>query len=193
MNQPIHVVVIRTVKPGCESAFEQALHDFVQRSLSLSGQMGVNIIRPVPGSGSRQYGIIRKFADREALDQFRKSPEYLGWNQQVLNMTEGESHVEELTGLESWFTLPGQPLQPLPPWKMAIVTYIGVDVVTTLLFWIIGPAIQPWPFLIRNSAFNIVVVACLTWIAMPLLTRIFSGWLQPKIQKPQDHQMIFQI
>jgi antibiotic biosynthesis monooxygenase (ABM) superfamily enzyme len=183
MNKPIYVVIARTVKPGCESAFEQALHDFVQRSLSLSGQMGVNIIRPAPGSDSRQYGIVRKFSSREALDQFHRSSEYLEWSRQVSNLTEGESHVEEFNGLESWFTPPGQPLQPLPPWKMAVVTYIGVDVVTTLLFWIIGPMIQPWPFLIRNSAFNVVVVACLTWLAMPLLTRIFSGWLQPKLRK----------
>jgi uncharacterized protein len=42
MNEPIHVAIVRTVKPGCEAAFEQALHDFVQRSLSLSGQMGVH-------------------------------------------------------------------------------------------------------------------------------------------------------
>jgi antibiotic biosynthesis monooxygenase (ABM) superfamily enzyme len=63
---------------------------------------------------------------------------------------------------------------------MASVTYVGVDVVTTLLFYAIGPMIQNWPFLIRNSAFNIVVVAGLTWIAMPLLTRVFNSWLQPK-------------
>jgi uncharacterized protein len=183
MSQPIQVIVIRTVKPGFETAFEQALHDFVQRSLVLSGQEGVSVIRPASGSGSRQYGIIRKFADRDALSAFRASPEYLEWTRLVMNWTEGGSHVEELNGLESWFTLAGEPLRPLPEWKMAIVTYIGVDIVTTLLFYIIGPLIQPWPFLIRNSAFNVVVVACLTWIAMPLLTRIFYKWLQPK-QEP---------
>lgn len=180
MNEPIHVAIVRTVKPGCEAAFEQALHDFVQRSLTLPGQTGVHVIRPAPGTSSREYGIIRGFANRDALAAFRTSPEYLEWNQFALGLTEGSGKVEELCGLESWFTLPGQPLRPLPQWKMALITYIGVDVVTTLLFWTIGPAIQNWPFLIRNSAFNIVVVACLTWIAMPLLTRIFQGWLQPK-------------
>jgi uncharacterized protein len=180
MNGPIQVAVVRTVKSGCEADFEAALHNFIQGSLSLSGQLGVYIMRPVPGSGSRQYGIIRRFANREALEQFRASLEYLKWNQEVLGLTEGEGHAEELNGLESWFTLPGHALEPLPPWKMAIVTYIGVDIVTTLLFYIIMPAIQSWGFLIRNSAFNVVVVACLTWIAMPLLTRVFKDWLQPK-------------
>ena len=180
MNEPIQVAIIRTVKPGCETAFEGALHDFIQRTLSMPGQMGVHIIRPAPGSGSRQYGVIRKFAGRDALTAFRTSPEYLEWNQIVLDMTEGSGSVEELSGLESWFTLPGQPLRPLPQWKMALVTYVGVEVVTTLLFWAIGPTIQAWPFLLRNSVFNVFVVAGLTWLAMPLLARALSGWLHPK-------------
>jgi antibiotic biosynthesis monooxygenase (ABM) superfamily enzyme len=182
MNEPVQVAIIRTVKPGCETAFEEALHDFVQRTLSMPGQMGVHIIRPAPGSGSRQYGVIRKFADRDALTAFRTSPEYLEWNQIVLDMTEGSGSVEELSGLESWFTLPSQPLRPLPQWKMALVTYVGVEVVTTLLFWTIGPTIQAWPFLLRNSVFNVFVVAGLTWLAMPLLARALSGWLHPKDQ-----------
>ena len=82
--------------------------------------MGVHIIRPAPGSDSREYGIIRGFANRDALSAFRTSPEYLEWNQFALGLTEGSGHVEELCGLESWFTLPGQPLRPLPQWKMAI-------------------------------------------------------------------------
>lgn len=180
MNEPIHVAVVRTVKPGCEVAFELALHDFVQRSLTLPGQTGVHVIRPAPGTNSREYGIIRGFADRDALKTFRTSPEYLKWNQFALGLTEGNGKVEELSGLESWFTLPGQPLRPLPQWKMALVTFVGVDVVTTLLFWAIGPMIQGWPFLLRNSAFNVLVVACLTWLAMPLLTRALQGWLRPQ-------------
>ena len=180
MNEPIHVAVVRTVKPGCEADFEQALHGFVRRSLTLPGQTGVHIIRPAPGSGSREYGIIRGFANREAVTAFRTSPEYLDWNQFALGLTEGSGRVQELCGLESWFTLPGQSLRPFPQWKMALVTFVAVDVVTTLLFWAVGPVIQSWPFLLRNSAFNVLVVACLTWIAMPLLTRALQGWLQPK-------------
>jgi uncharacterized protein len=180
MEEPVHIATVRTVKPGCEAAFEMALHDFIQRSLTLPGQLGVHIIRPAKGGDSREYGIIRRFASREALTAFRASPEYREWNQFALGLTEGDSRAQELHGLESWFTLPGQPLRPIPQWKMAIATYIGVDVVTTLLFWAIGPAIQNWPFLLRNSAFNVVVVACLTWLAMPLLTRGLNRWLQPR-------------
>ena len=180
---PVTVSITRTVKAGCEADFERALHEFVQRSLLLPGQLGVHIIRPAPGSASREYGIIRKFSDRQALESFRTSPDYLQWNQLTAELTEGNGRIEELTGLESWFTLPGQPLRPLPQWKMALLTYMAVNIVTTLLLWTIGPLIEAWPFLLRNSAFNVIVVACLTWLAMPLLTRVFHRWLQPTLEE----------
>jgi uncharacterized protein len=179
VSQPgaITVSITRTARRGCEDAFERALHDFVQRSFALPGQLGVHIMRPAPGSDSREYGIIRKFTNRDALMEFRTSPEYLEWNQIALDLTEGAGKTEELCGLESWFTLPGMPLRPLPKWKMALVTFAGVYVITTLLTLAIGPAISQWPLLLRNAAFNVIVVSCLTWLVMPLLTRVLHNWL----------------
>jgi hypothetical protein len=46
-------------------------------------------MRPAPGSGSREYGIIRKFENREAFAAFRTSPEYLEWNALAVELTEG--------------------------------------------------------------------------------------------------------
>src|SRR5467141_216691 len=138
-SDAITVCITRTVKPGCEADFERALHAFVQRSLSLPGQQGVHIMRPAPGSGSHEYGIIRKFVSRDALTAFRTSPEYLDWNTLAVELTEGGGRVEELTGLESWFTLPGGSLTPLPKWKMAIATFLGVFPVAMILNLTLGP------------------------------------------------------
>lgn len=100
-NELIQVAVLRTVKPGYEKEFEKALHNFVRRSLTLPGQMGVSVVRLAPDSAFRHYGIIRKFADRDALAAFRVSPEYLEWTRNAQHLTEGDASVEELTGLES--------------------------------------------------------------------------------------------
>src|SRR5882672_4714218 len=177
MNQPepITVSITRTAKPGREADFERALHDFVQRSFALPGQLGVHIMRPAPGSDSREYGIIRKFTNRDALMEFRTSPEYLAWNQIALDLTEGAGRTEELTGLESWFTLPGAPLRALPKWKMAMATFLGVFPVATILNLTLGPALRSWNFLLSNAVFNACVVALLTWIVMPVITRALRG------------------
>src|SRR5262245_34710185 len=140
----ITVSITRTVKRGCEADFERELHDFVQRSLTLPGQMGVHIMRPAPGSDSREYGIVRKFASRDALMGFRESPAYREWTQMAVDLTEGSARTEELTGLESWFTLPGASLRALPKWKMAVATFLGVFPVVVILTLALGPAIQSW-------------------------------------------------
>ena len=179
MNTPetITVSITRTAKAGCEADLERALHEFVQRSLAMPGQMGVHIMRPAPGGDSREYSIIRKFAGREALNAFRDSPEYQEWQQTVQEFTEGKERTEELTGLESWFTLPGATLRPLPKWKMAVATFAGVFPVVSILNLTLGPALQSWPFLLKNGVFNACVVVLLTWMVMPLITKVLHRWM----------------
>lgn len=175
--ESITVSITRTVKPGHEEAFERALHDFVQRSLPLPGQMGVHIMRPAPGSNSRSYGIVRKFANRDALSAFHVSAEYLDWCKSVAEHTEGEGKVEELSGLESWFTLPGETLRALPKWKMAIATLLGVYPTSMLIGETVGPYLHPWPLLLRSLVFAALMVTLLTWVVMPLVTRLLHPWL----------------
>lgn len=182
-QEPITVSVTRTAKPGREEAFERSLHEFVQRSLTLPGQLGVYIIRPAPGTGSREYGIVRKFCNREALEEFRTSPEYLEWNQLAVDLTEGSGRTVELTGLESWFTPPGALLRALPKWKMAVATFLGVFPVAMVLNLTIGPVIRSWHFVLSSAVFNACVVTLLTWLVMPLVTRALHGWLHHEERK----------
>jgi uncharacterized protein len=185
MSEPVTVCISRAVKPGCEEAFEQALRDFVQHSLTLPGQMGVHVMRPAPGSGSREYGIIRKFADRAALEAFRASDSYREWRHLALDLTEGEARTEELAGLESWFTLPGATLRPLPKWKMAVVTLLGVYPTSLLLGVTMGHWTRDWHFLLGSLFFAASMVALLTWVVMPLLTRLLHRWLHAEERTKQ--------
>jgi len=181
--EPITVSVTRTVKRGYETEFERVLHEFVQRSLTLPGQLGVYIMRPAPGSCSREYGIVRKFSNRDALSEFRTSREYLEWNQLAVDLTEGSGRTVELTGLESWFTPPGAPLRSLPKWKMAIATFVGVFPVAMVLTLTLGPVIKSWPFILSSVLFDACMVSLLTWAVMPLVTRALHGWLHPQERK----------
>jgi antibiotic biosynthesis monooxygenase (ABM) superfamily enzyme len=185
-GKPVTVSITRTVKAGHEAEFERALHDFVQRSLVLPGQLGVHVMRPVPGSSSREYGIVRKFGSREDLAAFRESPEFLDWTRLAADLTEGSQSYDELCGLESWFTPPGSALVPLPRWKMALATFLGVYPVASLLGLTLAPAIHSWPVALRNAAFNACVVVLLTWFVMPLITRLLHPWLHSNERKPNS-------
>jgi quinol monooxygenase YgiN len=60
---PVAVLALRTVRPGLGERFEAELHDFISQSLQTEGQLGVSVIQPVRESGSREYGILRRFRD----------------------------------------------------------------------------------------------------------------------------------
>ena len=193
MNEPIHVAVVRTVKSGCEAEFQQALREFFQTSFAHGGVLGATMIVPPPGSDSREFGILRTFADEKERDAFYKSPMFEAWQTRVASLTEGEPVYRQLHGLEAWFRSPAPP----PRWKMAVATYFGVLPVVILLSLTLGPAISSWHFLFNHMVFNLCVVALLTWIVMPLVTRALDSWLQPKQKgqitqwKPKPHVASF--
>ncbi len=178
--KPVAVLALRTVKPGFEEKFEMKLHDFISRSLQTEGQLGVSVIRPVQESGSREYGILRRFSDSESRDRFYESPIFKQWEITVASLTEGEPKHQELSGLETWFALPGQrAMIPPPPWKMAIVTALGVWPVSMLVPWLLNPLISGLTFALQALLVAVGIVILLTWVVMPVLVRILKHWLYP--------------
>ncbi len=178
--ESVAVLALRTVKAGFEERFEAALHDFLSRSLLTEGQLGVSVMRPVQGSGSREYGILRRFRDAECRDAFYESPLFQEWEIKVASLTEGDVKHQHLSGLETWFVVPGQrALIPPPPWKMAIVTVLGVWPVSMFVPWLLGRFISGLPAALQALCIAVGIVILLTWAVMPALVRILKRWLYP--------------
>jgi antibiotic biosynthesis monooxygenase (ABM) superfamily enzyme len=60
---------------------------------------------------------------------------------------------------------------------MAVATFLGVFPSAAILSLTLGRAIQHWPFIFSSLVFNAAMVAVLTWIVMPLVTRALHNWL----------------
>lgn len=174
MNEPIHVAITRRVKPGCEAEFQAALKEFITASFANTGVHGVGMLVPPPGSVSPEFGILRTFANEQDRDAFYNSPMFNAWKVRIAPLIEGEPIYRQLTGLEAWFR---SPQNPPPRWKMAIATYLGVVPVIMGLSLTLGPLIRYWNFVLNNLVFNAFVVVLLTWVVMPLITRILHRWL----------------
>jgi len=175
--QPLTVVVRRRVRPGREAAFEAAMQEFTRFALSFPGNRGIHILRPEPG-GSREYTVVDRFADLTARQAFKESAEYREWMRRLRELTEGEPHIEELGGLAGWFTLPDAP-RAMPPTrvKMALVTFLGVYPLTSVLPPLFEWLLPGWHPLLVNVIVTALIVAGLTWVVMPFLTHLFAGWL----------------
>jgi len=175
---PIHIAITRRVRSGCEEDFQQALREFFQASFAHGGVLGATMIVPPPGSDSREFGILRSFASEKERDAFYASPLFKEWEEKCRPLTETDSWTHRpLHGLEAWFRAPHA---PPPKWKMAVATFLGVFPVVMLLNLSLGPVIRGWPFVISSAAFNTCVVALLTWVLMPVVTRLLRGWLHPR-------------
>ena len=177
MNEPIHIAITRRVKPGCEADFQKALQEFFKTSFAHIGVHGASMLVPPPGSASPEFGILRTFANSQERDAFYASPMFKTWEDRIKPLTEGEPVHRELTGLEAWFR---SPQNPPPRWKMAIATYLGVVPAIMGLSLTIGPVVRSWNFVLNNLIFNACVVVLLTWVVMPLITRILHRWLHSK-------------
>src|SRR6185369_3372690 len=110
------------ILPGCETEFQQALREFLQASFAHGGVQGASMLTPPQGSDSREYGILRTFANEQERDAFYASPMFKAWEERARELTEGEPIYRPLHGLEAWFRAPHPPAR----WKMAVATFLGV-------------------------------------------------------------------
>lgn len=174
---PIHIAVTRRVRPGCEMEFQHALHEFFHTSFECDGVLGASMLVPAQGSNSRDFGILRTFASEQDRDKFFASPMFQAWEVRARTMTEGEPEYRELHGLEAWFRSP----HTIPPrWKMAVVTLMGVYPASLCFALLLNEPLHALPLWAKILILNTCTVTLLTWAVMPLLTRLFSRWLNPK-------------
>lgn len=170
-----HVAITRRVRPGCEAEFEVKLRVFAQASLSRPGTLGVQLLYPAPGTASGEYGILRSFASREDRDAFYASAFFTDWERSVAHLVEGGPVCRDLQGLEAWFREGGPP--PPPRWKMAAATLLGVYPTSLLLGITVAPLLQGLPLMLLSLAMAAAMVACLTWVVMPAVTKLLRPWL----------------
>ena len=71
------------------------------------------------------------------------------------------------------------PRVPPPRHKMALLTWPGAWALITLILWGLGPVMATWPLPLRTLVISVLMVLALTWVVIPSLTRVFSGWLAP--------------
>jgi antibiotic biosynthesis monooxygenase (ABM) superfamily enzyme len=177
---PIHIAITRRVRPGHEAEFQQALREFLQTSFAHGGVQGASMLTPPPGSDTREYGILRTFANEAERDAFYESPMFKEWEARARTLTEGEPVHRQLHGLEAWFR---SPHTPPPRWKMAVATFLGVYPTSLFLALTVGKAVHTWPLPARSVAIAGCMVALLTWVVMPFVTRLLHGWLHSQQEK----------
>lgn len=156
------------------------MQQFIQYALSFPGHRGFSVLRSL-GDDSRDYTMVHQFVDGAARRAFTASSVYRSWMARLRDLTEGDPVIEELEGVNSWFVPSAQSAGTRPTkTKMALVTFVGVYPLTSLLPPMLGWLLPTWHPLLVNVVVTGLIVALLTWVIMPGLTRVFAGWLFKK-------------
>ena len=89
-------------------------------------------------------------------------------------------HYERATGMETWFALPNLKTVKAPPkWKMFIVTLLTAYVVSFIAHFLLASYLDSWSLLASNFVYVGILVAVLTYFALPRLSILLRSWLYP--------------
>lgn len=181
--EPVTLMVRRTPLLGREREFEKMLADTIHVALTFPGHLGVTVLRP-DGNASGEYRLIVKYDGPENLRRWERSPEAAHWFAKLAELEAKPAIFDRLCGLETWFALPQleagpTPIVPPPRYKMVIVTLVGVLPTITALLYLLAPLMTGLPLYARALILAPLMVLLMTYIIMPLLTRLFKRWLYP--------------
>ena len=175
-------VICRNIKPGRQKDYDDWLERYLTSERNAPGYLGTTIIIPGGNKSSLRY-IIHRFTDKAKMETWENSQKSIKLIEEVNNYS--ERYHETASGLETWFALPDLKTQisltPPPRWKMAIVVFIAAYAISSLSRSILNPLLEHWPLLGNTIIYTAILVASLTYFAMPVLSRLLRQWLYPKV------------
>ncbi len=180
VNDPsVTVTISRRVKPECKEEFELFLVGITNACGQFRGHLGSNIFRPV-NSDDPEYRIIFKFDRLSNLRNWETSPERKQWFDIAEPLTVSPPQIQIISGLETWFTLPGRPsITPPPRYKMVLVTWLAVFPLITIISATLQELLVMLPLVLRVAIVTAIAVPTMTYLLMPQMTKLFAVWLYP--------------
>lgn len=175
----VTVVWSRQAKPGSQAALQDVIDRLAKAMAVAPGFEGVASLRPRAGHPP-VYTMVAHFASQADLDAWVSSEIRGRLYAEAEQVSVGGLNVQQATGLEAWFQMPGQPLVVPPPrYKTAVITWLAIFPLLVLANLIATPLLSQLSPLVRLLPVSIVLIALMNWVVMPRMTRWFRFWLYP--------------
>lgn len=183
MPAPVTVSVTRHVDPSQASemlAWVQAGATLAQR---FDGFLGSGWVRP--SADSREWHMLYRFADADALAAWEASPQRAWWLAAAQGRIEA-TRVERRTGIEGWFDEPQHveasiPAPPAPPrWKQMVIIFIVFYPLSVVANWLGSLTMAEVWLPLRVLVTVAVMTPLMTYLALPWITRRMAWWLNAR-------------
>jgi uncharacterized protein len=168
----VTVTVARRVAPGREAEFEDWSAELTRRAAPFHGFLGAGLLRP--SQVGEPWHVIFRFASAADLHAWEASParaQHLAAGEDLVHSTD----THRVTGLETWFALPGRTAPAPPRWKMFVVSLSATYVLQVAFNLAVGGL--GWAVPLRVAVVATVVTFLMTWTVMPWAARMLQDWL----------------
>jgi uncharacterized protein len=175
----VTVTIARRVAPGREADFAIWSARLTAAAARFPGYLGAGNLRP--GHVGEPWHVVYRFASAAQLRHWESSPErarLLAAGEELVRSTD----LQRVTGLETWFELPGRTAPAPPKWKMFLVSLCGIYTLQLVL----NLAAEPLHLALGLRVFLIAaaVTAAMTWLVMPRVARMLQDWLYAPPRRP---------
>jgi antibiotic biosynthesis monooxygenase (ABM) superfamily enzyme len=173
-SPPVTVMVARRVCPGKEIEFEDWAERLTRAASGFDGFLGAGLLRP--SHVGEDWHVVYRFATAESLARWEDSPS------RAKLIAEGErvmstATVRRVSGLETWFQLPGRTAPAPPRWKMFVVSGTVILALQLILNFVVR-GVAPALWMVPRVVFiSITVTALTTWLVQPWVARMLENWL----------------
>jgi uncharacterized protein len=179
-SRPATVVVSHAVDPREEAAFLAWQERMTLAESRCPGFLGSELFRPLPGVQD-EWTAVYRFASAADLEGWLDSAERRDLLDEGARFR--EFRLRTITNaFGSWIPGGDRPGGAAGPasWKTALSVLVGLYptvVLLTLAISALWPSGPLWASLLVG---NVASVALLTWVVMPVVTRVLGPWLTPR-------------
>lgn len=169
-------VVTRRVRPGCEQQFEDWLGRLSEAEFEVPGFLGREDIPPLATGQDTWTHIVR----------FASSADQVAWSEdefckalveEVRPLCTSVHRSNNALGFGPWFATANESAHgTVPTWKQFMAVLLSLYPSIYLISWAFTSHLD-WPFAVKLLASNILAVAAVSWITLPLVRRCVGWWM----------------
>lgn len=174
--EPVTAVFSQRLRPGSQAAFEDLFAEVATVLRTFDGYLASDLLTPVDGVQS-DHAVVVAFASRDQLDAWLDAPQRREWLERIEPLIEGDREMSIVGGFGGWFS--GDDAHPSGPprWKQAVAVLLALYPTALGIGWLLRTVAPDLPFAVSMLIANIAGVAALTWLLMPLVTKVLAPWL----------------
>jgi hypothetical protein len=176
-NSHVTLVITHTLLDGQAERYEQWLGKIMPIAAAVPGHLGANVIRP--SEGQNLWTVIIRFDSLEHLYAWTQSDTRIQLVKEIEPLLAEGDKTEVRTDAAFWFTPPEPHVRKPKSWKQFLLTLLVIFPSTNIVPLVTGlllPGLKG--SLLLHFLNDACVVALVVWLWMPIVTRLFAGWLK---------------